>query len=55
MRRDIEISILKDRMRQLDEKRNVDAGVMHRNPTDVYPSREIVEREKQAFFGITRS
>ncbi|NQZ99447.1 MAG: Rieske (2Fe-2S) protein [Myxococcales bacterium] len=50
MKRDVELSILKELMRQLDEKRNVDAGVMYRNPTDVYTSREIAERERQTFF-----
>lgn len=50
MKRDVEIFILKELMRQLDEKRNIDAGVMYRNPTEVYTSREIAERERQVFF-----
>jgi len=50
MKRDTELSILKELMRQLDEKRNIDAGVMYRNPTDVYTSQEIAENERQIFF-----
>ena len=37
MKRAVELSILKELIRQLDEKRNIDAGVMSRNPTDFLP------------------
>ena len=50
MKREVELSILKELMRQLDEKRNIDAGVMYRNPTEVYTSPEIAEREEETFF-----
>ena len=50
MKREVEIGILKELMRQLDEKKNIDAGVMYRNPTEVYTSREIAERERETFF-----
>jgi len=50
MNHDVQVSILKELMSQLDEGRNVDAGVMLRNPTEVYVDRELAERERQAFF-----
>ncbi|MDJ0788490.1 MAG: SRPBCC family protein [Myxococcota bacterium] len=50
MKRDVELSILDELLRQLDEKRNVDAGVMFRNPTSVYTSAEIARQEVQSFF-----
>ena len=50
MKRETEIAILEELIRQLDEKRNVDAGVMYRNPTEVYTCPRIAEREQQAFF-----
>ncbi len=50
MKREVEISILEELMRQLDEKRNVDAGVMYRNPTSVYTCPDVARREYEAFF-----
>ncbi|MDJ0852584.1 MAG: aromatic ring-hydroxylating dioxygenase subunit alpha [Myxococcota bacterium] len=50
MKRDVEISILRELLRQLDEKRNVDAGVMFRNPTSVYTCPDLARREWEAFF-----
>lgn len=32
MKREVELGILDELLRQLDEKRNVDAGVMYRQP-----------------------
>ena len=50
MKRETELSILKELIRQLDEKVNVDAGVMLKNPTSVYTDPELAEREWQGFF-----
>ena len=50
MLREVELSILDELLRQLDEKRNVDAGVMVRNPTSVYTCPEVAQREREAFF-----
>ncbi len=50
MKRETELSILDELLRQLDEKRNIDAGVMYRNPTSVYTCTELARREQDAFF-----
>jgi len=50
MEQQLQITILKELMRQLDEKVNVDAGVMYRNPTSVYTCPDVAEREWQTFF-----
>ncbi|MEQ8859010.1 MAG: aromatic ring-hydroxylating dioxygenase subunit alpha [Pseudomonadales bacterium] len=50
MQRDIELGILKELLRQLDEGRNVDAGVRYRIPTDSYVSAELARREWHTFF-----
>jgi hypothetical protein len=50
MKRETELSILKELMLQLDEKRNVDAGVLLRNPTSVYTCPEIAARERELLF-----
>ncbi len=50
MKRDVEVSILKELLRQIDEKQNVDAGVMYRNSTEVYTCPDIAKRERQTFF-----
>ena len=50
MKREVELSILRELLRQLDEKRNVDAGVMYRNPTSVYTDPEVAKQEWQEFF-----
>ena len=36
MKKDLQISIIKELMSQLDEGRNVDAGVQFKMPTDSY-------------------
>lgn len=50
MKREVELSILDELLRQLDEKKNVDAGVMYRNPTSAYTSTEVARKEQEAFF-----
>jgi phenylpropionate dioxygenase-like ring-hydroxylating dioxygenase large terminal subunit len=50
MKREVELSILDELLRQLDTKRNVDAGVMYRNPTSVYTDPEVARREQEVFF-----
>ncbi len=50
MKREVELSILDELFRQLDDKRNVDAGVMYQNPTSVYTSTEVADRERETFF-----
>ncbi len=42
--------ILVELMRQLDERKNVDAGVILRNPVAVYTSPELASREWVSFF-----
>jgi phenylpropionate dioxygenase-like ring-hydroxylating dioxygenase large terminal subunit len=50
MKREVELSILDQLLRQLDEKKNIDAGVMYRNPTSAYTCTEVARREQEAFF-----
>jgi len=50
MEKPLQIRILKELLRQIDDKVNVDAGVMFRNPTSVYTSPDVAEREWQTFF-----
>ena len=50
MKREVELSILDELLRQLDEKKNVDAGVMYRNPTSAYTSKDVARREQEVFF-----
>lgn len=50
MKRETQVSILKELIRQLDDKRNIDAGVLYKNPTSVYTSPEVAEREWQLLF-----
>jgi phenylpropionate dioxygenase-like ring-hydroxylating dioxygenase large terminal subunit len=45
-----EVTILKELLRQLDEGRNVDAGVRYRIPTQSYVSAELAEQEWASFF-----
>ena len=52
--KELQISIIKELMSQLDEGRNVDAGVQFKMPTDSYVCPERANREQQEFFGITR-
>ena len=45
-----QVEIIKELMQQLDEGKNIDAGVQYRMPTTAYVCPEQAEREKQAFF-----
>ena len=46
----LQVSILKELMQQLDEGRNVDAGVQYRMPTASYVCPEQAAREREEFF-----
>ena len=50
MKREVELGILDELLAQLDEGRNVDAGVMYRNPTASYTCRDVAKREQEVFF-----
>ena len=50
MKREVELGILDELLAQLDEGRNVDAGVMYRNPTASYTCPDIARREQELFF-----
>ena len=50
MEKSKQISILKDLLRMLDNKENVDAGVMYRNPTSAYTCPDLAAKEWQSFF-----
>ena len=50
MKKELQISIIKELMSQLDEGRNVDAGVQFKMPTDSYVCPERANREQQEFF-----
>ncbi len=50
MKREVELGILDELLRQLDEGRNVDAGVMYRNPTASYTCRDVAKREQEVLF-----
>lgn len=50
MNQALQVTIIKELMAQLDEGRNIDAGVQYRMPTDSYVSAEMADRELQAFF-----
>ena len=50
MKRETQISILKELMRQLDEKVNVDAGVQYLNPASSYTCKDLAAKEWENFF-----
>jgi phenylpropionate dioxygenase-like ring-hydroxylating dioxygenase large terminal subunit len=50
MRHDLQVEILKELMQQLDEGRNVDAGVQYRVPTAAYVCPDQAAKEWDAFF-----
>ena len=50
MRQETEVVVLKELLRQLDEGRNVDAGVRYRALTDAYVNPELAGREWAGFF-----
>ncbi len=45
-----QVAILRELMRQLDEKRNVDAGVMYKTPTSVYSCPDVAAKEWEVLF-----
>ena len=45
-----QIKILSELIRQLDEKANVDAGVILQNPTSVYTCPDLANKEWGEFF-----
>ena len=50
MKQETEVVVLKELLRQLDEGRNVDAGVRYRMPTEAYVCPELAEQEWSGFF-----
>ena len=50
MKQETEIGVLRELLHQLDEGRNVDAGVRYRVPTDDYVDPQLAEREWSSFF-----
>ena len=46
----LQVEILKELMRQLDEGRNIDAGAQYRMPTASYVCPEIAAQEREQFF-----
>ncbi len=45
-----QVEILKELMQQLDEGKNIDAGVQYRMPTTAYVCPEVAAQERHAFF-----
>ena len=45
-----QVTILKELMRQIDGKVNVDAGVMYKNPVSAYTCTDLAAKEWQTFF-----
>ena len=45
-----QVEIIEELLSQIDEGRNVDAGVMYKNPTDVYASPEVAAKEWEVLF-----
>ena len=50
MKHELQIEILKELMSQLDENRNVDAGVQYKMPTTSYVCPEQASLEQKEFF-----
>jgi phenylpropionate dioxygenase-like ring-hydroxylating dioxygenase large terminal subunit len=50
MQHELQVSILKELMRQLDAGQNIDAGVMFKNPTSVYTCSDLAQREWETLF-----
>lgn len=50
MQQALQVSILKELMQQLDQGKNIDAGVQYRMPTTAYTSPDIAAQEWQQFF-----
>lgn len=50
VKHDLQVAIIKELMSQLDEGKNVDAGVQYKMPTNSYVCPDIAARERQSFF-----
>ena len=50
MQHETQVEILKELMRQLDEGKNIDAGVQYRMPTTQYVCPDIAAQEQAEFF-----
>ena len=50
MKHDLQVTIIKELISQLDEGRNVDAGVQYKMTTQSYVCPEIAEQEQKHFF-----
>jgi len=50
MKHATQVQILKELMQQLDEGKNIDAGVQYRMPTTAYACPQVAEQEKEVFF-----
>ncbi len=50
MQRQIQLEIVRELMRQLDERVNIDSGVQYKNPTSVYTDPVLATREWEQFF-----
>jgi phenylpropionate dioxygenase-like ring-hydroxylating dioxygenase large terminal subunit len=50
MQHALQVRILKELMQQIDEKKNIDAGVQYKIPTSSYVCPDLAEKEWQAFF-----
>mgnify|MGYP003627470821 FL=1 len=50
MKQALQVSIMKELMEQMDEGKNIDAGVQYRMPTSAYACPDIAARERELFF-----
>ena len=50
MDHELQVSILKELMTQLDEGKNIDVGVQYKMPTTSYTCPEIAAKERESFF-----
>ena len=50
MQHELQVKIMKELMSQLDEGRNVDAGVQYKAPTSVYTCKDTAKKEWDSFF-----
>ena len=50
MEHGLQVAILKELMQQLDEGKNIDAGVQYRMPTTSYVCPDLAAKEWQVFF-----
>ena len=55
MEQSLQVAILQELMQQLDDGKNIDAGVQYKMSTRSYVCPEIAERNITVFFRITRS